>query len=174
MRRAGGGSARSAAEPRSGGGVAELAQPHLPGTASSRTARSLGLMVLAGCGEGQSFSLALVWGDRRGAGGRPALCVSAPVSWLKILDGALQQPAHLYMSAPRKWRQEEATSSSFPPPLSRSKLVNLHHLPSAGEAATLQHPTQRPRFLQLPGKNIPVARCQARVVLSSLYTAGAG
>lgn len=51
--------------------------------------------------------------------------MTAPVSWLKILDGALQQPAHLYMSAPRKWRQEEATSSSFSPPLSQPAYQSL-------------------------------------------------
>lgn len=66
--------------------------------------------------------------------------VSAPVPWLKIPDGALQQPAHLYISAPRKWRQEEATSSSLPPPLADSLLVSLHHSQGVGGGTNHQDP----------------------------------
>lgn len=62
--------------------------------------------------------------------------------------GTAATGSFIYLST-RKWRQEETTSSSLPPPLTHRLPISLHHSPGAGGAATRQDP---PTPHSCPGK----------------------
>lgn len=86
--------------------------------------------------KGQRARLSWRGGSRRGAGGdQHGACVSTPVPWLKIPDGALQQPAHLYISALGNGVRRKPPPP-LPPPLAHRLPISLHRSPGVGRAPT--------------------------------------
>lgn len=85
--------------------------------------------------------------------------MSTPVPWPKIPDEALQQPAQLYISGPRKWRQEEARShsSSLPAPSPTPPSLGAQHSHQPTPPGLL------PGVPRLSGQRVPAARCQTPV-----------